>query len=661
MVGGVRFSCAAGDMDCVVKLMVDRDEDGMITNISADYEGGAVTAEFIDPAENFNDGDAGALAAIMLRGNSERRLRGTAHVTISGEASDDGADNTPLTGVTNAPTGPADAPDGWLDGFDDLAFGGAADDFSTPGDETLASRPRSAHQKTNTVRGLTSSTATPGIGAADMSEFVLRGNMNPNGAQQRYDDHYPNGVPIASPPTDVDESSVGSMMSAEEDAIDSMMAGAIGLGDPWNHMVLHADWGDTAATAHDGGHETLAAVYSDMEAPTTVAFAEVAGMLADTSKSDWFELHAVNGTVDVETGTSDNQDRAKGVVISVEDANIAALDIEVVPGTRIKGTFFGAEGVFTCLGHVAPGAAAQTDGGSCHLSRSETDAANYGVSDLDSGDPASLGAAHTTAADHPGTWRFKPESDATVDVPDQEWLAFGFWVTSPSDPGNGVHRLGVFYQGMHEYLYNNSTDPVRTVVLTTPAEYSDADNLGLRGTASYEGDAAGYYVDGMDDGVFTATANLTAVFNDNSSATTDHSVSGRIHDFRRSDGSYLGADTPANPNDPTHGGEGDWYVNLGTSSINQAAVPDDAGPYVPAVGIGPRFSNASGAADGVSWSGAWNAQLYGTGYQGGNTTKKTAPSGVAGAFRAVTSELDGGGYKGVIGTFGAQLTGTTGP
>ena len=39
-------------------------------------------------------------------------------------------------------------------------------------------------------------------------------------------------------------------------------------------------------------------------------------------------------------------------------------------------------------------------------------------------------------------------------LPDQDWLAFGFWLTAPDDAPNGVHRLGVFYEGMDTYGYS---------------------------------------------------------------------------------------------------------------------------------------------------------------------------------------------------------------
>ena len=66
---------------------------------------------------------------------------------------------------------------------------------------------------------------------------------------------------------------------------------------------------------------------------------------------------------------------------------------------------------------------------------------------------------------------------------------------------------------------------------------------------------------------------------------------------------------------------------------------------------GVAGGTTSGTADGVMWSGDWNAQLYGP---GGRKDPVELPTGVAGNFRAITGELTGGGYKGVLGAFGAQ-------
>ena len=44
-----------------------------------------------------------------------------------------------------------------------------------------------------------------------------------------------------------------------------------------------------------------------------------------------------------------------------------------------------------------------------------------------------------------------------VELPDQDWLAFGFWLTAPDDTANGLHRIGVVYDGMDTYGYRAAT------------------------------------------------------------------------------------------------------------------------------------------------------------------------------------------------------------
>ena len=131
-----------------------------------------------------------------------------------------------------------------------------------------------------------------------------------------------------------------------------------------------------------------------------------------------------------------------------------------------------------------------------------------------------------------------------VELPDQDWLAFGFWLTAPDDTANGLHRIGVVYDGMDTYGYQAATGA------------SDP----LDGTATYEGSAAGYYVNGTESGVFTASASLKADF-------VEHMLEGRIDNFKDSRGAFIGSDTRADPNDPMHGGESDWVVRLRKTDI----------------------------------------------------------------------------------------------
>ena len=230
--------------------------------------------------------------------------------------------------------------------------------------------------------------------------------------------------------------------------------------------------------------------------------------------------------------------------------------------------------------------------------------------------------------DGQGSWEFTPDPDAMVTVPDQDWMVFGAWLTTP-DGGTGEHRLGVFYTGMDEYAYGNGSQ--------------------LTGSATYNGSAAGTYVDGADSGLFTARATLMANFNVAGTA-NDNMLSGRIDNFRGTDGNFLGADTAAMPNDPDAGGENDWVVVLGSTAINGEGTFAAAGPV-------------SGSADGVRWDeGNWMAQLYGPG-SGEDAPPagmmQPQPSGVAGQFRAAilndatTADMDDI-TTGVVGAFGAE-------
>ena len=109
----------------------------------------------------------------------------------------------------------------------------------------------------------------------------------------------------------------------------------------------------------------------------------------------------------------------------------------------------------------------------------------------------------------------------------------------------------MFHTGMDEYGYGD-------------------DGGSLTGSATYSGSATGVYVDSNKGGLFTARAMLTATF----SGTNDDTLTGRIDNFRETRGDadtrnayFVGNDTAAQPNDPAKGGDNDWVVNLGRSSI----------------------------------------------------------------------------------------------
>ena len=124
---------------------------------------------------------------------------------------------------------------------------------------------------------------------------------------------------------------------------------------------------------------------------------------------------------------------------------------------------------------------------------------------------------------------------------------YGAWLTTP-DIAAGTHRVGAFYRGMDPYAGDNAVFGVATAG-------------GLHGSATYSGGAAGVFVDGAETGMFTGRARLTANFDVNANGSAgdataaadrdDFMLSGRIDNFKRTDGSYLGTDNRRTPNDPT--------------------------------------------------------------------------------------------------------------
>ena len=435
-------------------------------------------------------------------------------------------------------------------------------------------------------------------GAMDISGVSLKSNLNPNGAVY---------IPSSKAGTG------GSTVTAADDEITTNADTVARSG--WPHKVLFRDWGDTASD-DDGGFETGALVYSDMMPPTEdVPFdSKLSAMFVNSGASYEFTVRLDGETANAGNGMpadavaisvgEEATEQTKAMMLTVGAPQLETLVDTVTVGSQHRGTYFGAMGTFRCAGK-APG---------CGISRAEGGDTPFGVALADSGTI---------------DWVFKPDADATIDVPDQDWLVYGAWLTTP-DIAAGTHRAGVFYDGMDEYANaNNVFNPNHTG--------------SLHGSATYSGGAAGVYVDGTATGMFTARANLTATFDLNGNGTADAgdgTISGRIDDFMGTDGTYLGTDTAMDPNDPTAGGENDWVVLLSSTAINTNTT--SAGAIT--------GSGAAGSVDGVPWMGEWNAQFYGP-----NTVdmQAVAPTGVAGNFRVVDSSPDA--TKSVVGGFGAHM------
>ena len=448
------------------------------------------------------------------------------------------------------------------------------------------------------------------LGAENFANVTLTSSFDPNGAAYRQP--LPGGTGVA--PTTLRGSMLRTMDAGEDNPTNKLTENADTVAMAgWEHHVLFADWGDTHGV-NDGGFETGALIYSDIEAPMmNVAFADVEDMLAYPHTRKWFEL--VNGVVTIGNPNNENstwRTALQEISINVEGSQTAVISQPVTMGIRYAGSYFGAPGVLECVSAT------------CTIGRSMTAETNFGLADED---------ATMAGFQSDDQWVFTPADNATVNVPDQDWIMFGAWMTTPDDMA-GDHRLGVLFQGMQPYE-NGGT------ALTAGA-------TGVHGTATYSGGAAGTYVDEDETGFFTARATLTANFdvNRNDAADTgDYTVSGRIDDFRNMNGDFLGADTAADPNDPNAGGENDWVVRLQSTAITPAdAIIDSAANAV------------AGTADGVPWEeGKWSAKFYGPG--GRNAPRRVAPTGIAGQFRATTHAAVPGNladYRAVVGSFGAN-------
>ena len=401
------------------------------------------------------------------------------------------------------------------------------------------------------------------------------------------------------------------LISASDD-----MASAL---DGWEMRTLFRDWGDTAGDG-DGGFETGAIVVTNLGEGTSHPFdRKLADRYVNTIAHNMFDLTiradgSSPGVVTLATSVNINDannastttpnatqwqamtfDATSLVPAQSQDRRIDSLE-------TFEGEYFGAPGRFQCLG--------ATNGHQCGLQRVQDSEGNTWVEVFDQV-PDAPGIQN-------GRWSFTPDEDAKITVPDQDWMVYGAWLTTP-DLRNGDHRLGVVYNGIDTYVPETNS---------FTAKHPD----GLRGSATYKGGATGIYVDGEDSGLFTADATLTADFDIGGGASgkrangavdtaEDYMVHGRIDNFQGTDGLFLGDDTQDDRNDPNDGGENDWVVLLGSVSIGTAGTL--------------ATTATAGSADGVSWAGMWDGRFFGPSTEDGDPIH---PSGVAGQFWAETSD-----------------------
>ena len=479
----------------------------------------------------------------------------------------------------------------------------------------------------------------PGVLPEDAEDDAgMRSDFQANGDELAEDDDLdgdPLTIQIALPGNSVNLED-GTTITGGGDAFNASNSDIAPAPDGWEMRTLFRDWGDTAGDG-DGGFETGAIVVTNLGNGTPHPFDRALhDEFVNPAAQRMFDLtvSASGGNVLPSLATSVNINPAGATTLDLQweemEFDTASLvpaqdlDLNVNPGETFTGTYFDAKGQFRCVG--------ANDSDNCALARKKKDGkvienGPVVVADFDAG----------TSGFQNGRWTFTPDNGAMVTVPDQDWMVYGAWLTTP-DASAGNHRFGVVFNGLDAYGF-------------APDALTPTTNNALRGSAAYEGGATGVYVDATESGLFTADATLTAHFDKDSTGTAstgDNTISGRIDNFRGTDGIYLGSDTSYDPNDPDKGGENDWVVLLGATGFdttNRTGVIERSGS---ASSVDPD-GITSGSADGVSWSGTWNGYFFGP---NGTTANPKKPSGVAGRFSATTGTTATG--TSVVGAFGAN-------
>ncbi len=374
----------------------------------------------------------------------------------------------------------------------------------------------------------------------------------------------------------------------------------------------------TMAADDDGNvMEEVVMVRTTIEAPTATAFAMVAGQALNVDLDTAVDADN-DGTVDddltaLAVGADINSapdEMVRGLVMS--DAFTAGSGASVVhtfaryqldsdgttPGNQsiqaytTPGTYNGAMGTYRC--------------------GTNQSTADCTVTVDADGDITAMSAG----------WAFIPDAGATSDVPDADYMSYGFWLKRTTDD------MGVL-------TYNE----VETYAMSSLAATGDVS--AVTGSASYSGDALGVYVRNVYDtegnidtatsGHFTADVALTAYFAQTvDDATTPVNEGGQIPP------SLLNSISGTISNFDLSGGEeNEWAVNL-----MQAAITTNEG-------------TASGMAQGGGADGSYNTTFYGPAahdHDGDTNTVEVpiAPGSVIGEFNANFSNGT------VAGGFGAE-------
>ena len=347
---------------------------------------------------------------------------------------------------------------------------------------------------------------------------------------------------------------------AEEDDPKFMQAMDLGGGRTMHVRAMEAD---------DDGNvvEEVVVVGTDIEAPTATAF----GM-----------VHTLDVTTDTDNDTPDVTNEA----LAVDQTDDAAVAL-VMSNAFTVGT--GAELMFDSDAAATGDMDEAFEAAGTYNGAMGTYRCN-GTADC----TVTLDAEGMTTAMSDG-WIFTPDMGATSDVPDADYLHYGFWLKRTTDEDGAV-------------TYNE----VETFAGSSLVAATTVGNV--EGTASYSGGATGVYVrnvynpdrtlDMATSGHFTADVTLMAYFGgDDVAVNKQNSIEGTIDDFSLSGGEdasgwgvNVEADIANNGLDngtAKGGGAGDGSIS-GTFYGDDTNDDGDAiGPKVLAGEFNAEFTNGS--------------------------------------------------------------------
>ena len=435
---------------------------------------------------------------------------------------------------------------------------------------TAAAATKATAMRTEAAQSVTGGTAgTDGAGGADAG---LGGSSAPATTDSRNAGEYELAI---------EHGSTTLTVEAAAEADDVMFTDAMaGLDRGRTMLVLESD---PDMTTGDIVRE-IAIVGTDIEAPTPTAF----GMHHTLDTNPDTSNPPVNQSLTVNTGnvgmwSSSAFPSTSSTTQAYEEDDDTTMGVNE---GAVMGMFNGAPGTFEC---VSSG---------CSL-----------VTDAD-GDLATVN----------GTWRFTPDMGAMVDVPDDEYLSYGFWLSQTEDSDGAI-----------------TYDEVETFAMAHGYDANTGTDIGeIDGTASYSGDSVGVYVMNVTDtqggilsstsGHFVADVSLDASFGGGDVRQNDQfTIGGEITGFVLSGGE-----------------ENDWTVTLGLADLSGGRVGGgEPGMSLPGSSHTNTFSGVA-TGDMQAAAGSYNGAFHGLAgdtvdHDGDTTTDAiddVAPGAVTGEFNA---------------------------